>query len=340
MADEPAVQPRYDRVRELSTFRRFALAMWDRPRDGTIYGDYLFDVTKSLQFIEEIDKERGIRLTPAVLIARGLGLAYKTEPSFNGKVIWGTIYQKNTVDVFFQVDLGDGKDLSGTVIRSAETKKPWTIAEDLQRKAEKLRAGKDKQYEKTQKGVIGRLPPWFIRWLIAFMTFLEYNLGIPPTFMGARADAFGTLMLSNIGVFNLDYAYAPLTTVSRVPSVTLMGTVRKRPMFKDGKLQPVWSMPISGTYDHRFGDGNRIARIVNMVRIYMADPRRFEAWVDAGDELWPRCKEVIASERSEIREELARDQALWKAEASSDELPADPSQTEVAAGVEESSDKA
>mgnify|MGYP002878719354 CR=1 FL=1 len=210
------------------------------------------------------------------MLGRAIAIAWSRYPDLNGKIIWGTIYQKEEVDVFFHVDLEDGKDLAGIVVRDAGKKSVVEIARDLREKAEKLRGGKDEQYEKTQKGLLGKLPPWLIGIMMRTLTFCEMELGLNLSAFGAKPDPFGTVMISNVARFGIDSAFAPLPTVSRVPCVVLMGRRQIRPWVVEGEVEPRPTQTFSGTFDHRFIDGNRVGKIAATVEHYISDPEAAE----------------------------------------------------------------
>jgi pyruvate dehydrogenase E2 component (dihydrolipoamide acetyltransferase) len=263
----------YKKPEKLGSFRRFALAFWGPPSDGTIYGTLFCDATNMLALAKKAEEEHGVKITPGHIVGKGVALGLRAVPAFNSKVIWGTIYQKDTVDIYFQVDVEGGKDLSGVLIERADEKSVVEIAKELRDKAQSLRAGKDKQYEKTQKGVLSWLPSFLIRRIINFLTFMEFNLGIPLTFLpGVKRDAFGTAMISNVGSFGIDIAYAPLIPVSRVGLITLVGRITDEPMVVDGKVEVRPRLTGSATFDHRLGNGAQIGTLVRTVRAYMENP--------------------------------------------------------------------
>jgi pyruvate dehydrogenase E2 component (dihydrolipoamide acetyltransferase) len=263
----------YRKAERLGSFRRFALAFWRAPRDGVIYGTMYVDATKMLEVMAKVEKERGIKLSLGHFVGKGMALGLRAAPQLNSKIIWGTIYQKDTVDIFFQVDVESGKDLSGVLVERADEKSVIEIGQELRAKAENLRLGKDKQYEKTQKGFLKRIPPFILRRLLGFLTFLEFNLGMPLTFIpGVKADAFGTAMLTNVGMMGVDIAYAPLIPVTRVGIVGLVGRCTDEPMVVDGKIQIRPRLTLSCTFDHRLGDGAHIGLMIRTARAYMENP--------------------------------------------------------------------
>ncbi len=267
---------RYHR-RPLRGFRKFAQVFWDAPRDGLIYGHLQADVTRAQRFVADVQAKHGIAPSMGQLVGKAIARAATLVPDINGKLIWGRPYLKDTVDMYFQVDVEDGKDLSGVVVEDCGNKTIVEVAQVLRDRAKKLRTGGDQQYEKTQKGCLGVLPVSFLRAALGLFTFLEYNLGIPPTMIGAREDPFGTLMVTNVSSFGVDVAYAPLIPVSRVPFICLVGRVKPTPWVDPaGQLCVRPAITMSATFDHRMLDGNKIGKFNRAVIAYMEDPYAHE----------------------------------------------------------------
>ncbi|HBP20199.1 MAG TPA: hypothetical protein DEA08_20720 [Planctomycetes bacterium] len=258
-------------------FRKLAMAFWDAPKDGTIYGHLMIECSRIQQFQADVERVHGIKPSLGQLLGRGIANALMNTPQGNAKIIWGQAYLKDTVDVYYQVDVGDGADLSGVVVPDVGRKTCVEVAQILKARADKLRKGKDEQYEKTQKGCLSRIPSWVLRPLLGFLTFLEYNFGITPSALGARPEPFGTVMVTNVSHFGIDVAYAPLVPVSRVPFVSLLGQVTDQPVVRNGEIVIAPVCPMSATFDHRLLDGNKIGRIVRDTRAYLDDPYQFEA---------------------------------------------------------------
>lgn len=261
---------------ELRGFRRFAMVFWDAPRDGTIYGHLQMDVSKTQRFIDDVKAKYGIAPSIGQLVGKACAVAATKVPDMNTKIIWGRPYTKDTVDVYFQVDVEDGKDLSGVTVPDTGRKTIVEVAQHLRDRAQKLRGGKDKQYEKTQKGCLGRLPVFVLRGMLKALTFMEYNLGVPATFLGAQPEPFGTLMVTNVSKFGIDVAYAPLIAVSRVPFVCLVGQVKPTPWVVDDQVVVRPVITVSATFDHRVIDGNKIGKFVRTVKSYVENPYPFE----------------------------------------------------------------
>lgn len=281
----------------LRGFRKFAKVFWDDPSDGTIYGSTQVDVTVARRFQEDVRDKHGVYPSMAQLVGRGVAVALTETPDFNAKLMWGRTYVKDTVDVYFQVDVDDGADLSGVTVADAGRKTAVQVSQELTAYAERLRKGKDEQYEKTQKGLLGRMIPVFLlRLVLKMLLFCEYNLGWTPRFLGARPEPFGTVMITNVSKFGIDIAYAPLIKLSRVPFIVLVGQVRDRAWVVDGgRIEPRPIITLNASFDHRMGDGNKIGRIVRRVVAYIENPYEYEP----GLGLTPPPGLVAASGRQE-----------------------------------------
>src|SRR5262245_33543853 len=78
----------YKKPDRLGSFRRFALAFWKAPTDGTIYGTMFIDATKMLAAIKKAEVEQGIKLTPGHIVGKAMALGLRAAPQLNSKVIW------------------------------------------------------------------------------------------------------------------------------------------------------------------------------------------------------------------------------------------------------------
>ncbi len=266
------VMPGYAKA-YMSGYRRLALASWQRADDPTIYGALEVDFTGGLKYIDRLRQLTGTRVTATHVAGKAVAVALRKNMHINGKVIWGRVYTKDTVDIFYQVSFEGGKDLSGTVIPNTDQRSCVEIARELEAKATKLRKGEDQTYKKGQ-GTMVKLPRFIMRALYRLTIFLHYNFGINPSFLSAPWDPFGTAMITSVGSFGIDRAYAPLYPPSRVPLVVLVGEVKERPWVDQGQVVARNTMILNATLDHRIIDGFQAGQIL----------RAAKEWLDSLDE--------------------------------------------------------
>jgi len=232
------------------------------------------DVTEAAETLQRLSEEHDQKITYAALVGKAASLALAALPEANAKVIGRRIYRKKSVDVYYQVDIGHGSDLTGTVVTDVDQKSLVDIASELRGRAKAIRKGEDPQYEKTQKrGLFKRAPIWMLSLIFRAMSFLLYRVGVPSRFLGASdPDPFGSVMVTNVGSFGIDVAYAPLVPWTRTPYVFLVGRAREAPVVREGEVVIRTLLPVSATMDHRVIDGAHIGKMSQIIKAFVERP--------------------------------------------------------------------
>jgi pyruvate dehydrogenase E2 component (dihydrolipoamide acetyltransferase) len=258
----------YSRTAGISSWRRFALAAWRPPNDPTIYGMMQFDVTRALKRIQSIREKTGAKVTIPTIVGQGLAIGVAADPDTNCKVIWRRPYQKDKVVVAYQVAVEGGKDLALWDIEEPQTKSLVRVATELADGARKIRAGEDKQFSKTQK-MLGILPSVILGLILRFLSFMIYNIGLPPRVLGARP--FASCMVTNVGSFGIDVAFVPLVPFSRVPMILSVGEVFDGVMAVQGRAEVRKMVTLTGTFDHRLVDGVHAGKLIAAMKKHLAE---------------------------------------------------------------------
>lgn len=267
------------RVRQVSTFRRLAVAAWGPPRDPTIHGSLELDAGPALAYLDELHRRTGQRATLTHLVGRALAVALAERPELNVLIRWQRFYQREDVDIFFQVALqadnhdAGAVDLSGVVVRRADTKSVADIAREFGERVAAVRDDRDPELAGVRRA-LGSVPPLLLRPLHRLLDVLQYsfNLRLP----GLPRDSFGSAAVTNVGMFGARWAYAPLFPPSHAPIVLLVGAVVNRPWVVEGEngpqvaVRPV--LPLHATFDHRVLDGVQASRLGARVESLLADP--------------------------------------------------------------------
>lgn len=253
---EGAAKPEFVAPEGLSSFRKMAAALWPRPNQSTIFGSMDLDATAALAFIEEQRRETHLKITITHLVARAVALTLTRHPDLNAKVrLWGKIERRTSVDLFLQVASDGGNDLSGAKISAADTKGLAEIAQELQKKAEKIRGGKDEAFSRS-RSTIKALPWWLNRAALATSDLLANELYIHLPKLGMPADPFGSAMITSVGMFGIDTGFAPLFPLARCPMLILVPEIKIRPWVVEGAVLPRPVLRLCATFDHRIIDGH------------------------------------------------------------------------------------
>ena len=265
-------------ARELGSvdaWRKIALASWTTPVDPQIFGDIEVDAGNLVDFLREERERSGKRVTVTHLVGKALAHALATNRDVNVRLRRGRFVPRESVDVFFVVSVSDGKELSGAKVAGADRKSAVEIADELERRIERLRAGEEAELG-SSKRVLGSTPTWLLRRGLRLATWLVADRGVSLRRFGLPDDAFGSAIVSSASAFGAERAYGPLNPWYRVPVLVLVSEVREKAVVVDGKVVPRPMLTLSATLDHRYLDGAHAGRLVRSARAYLEDPAAFE----------------------------------------------------------------
>ena len=264
---------------KIDGWRKIAAATWSNPNDPQIFGDLDMDATAALDFVDDARDATGVRVTMTHMVGKALAVAFGENPDLNVRLYRGHFVQRDTVDIFFIVSAGKGLDLSGVKVRNADEKPVVEIARELSQRADSIRTGKDAELGKTKKN-LGRTPHWALHTMLKVAAWLTVDRDMDLKRFGLPRQAFGSAMVSSVGMFGIQHAYAPLSPYYRVPILVLVGEVAKKPVVIEDKIEIRPVVPCAATLDHRYLDGYHASRLARSFRAYLEDPKRFEPALD------------------------------------------------------------
>jgi len=260
----------------LSSWRRLAPYVWDRPRDPTVYAVMDLVIDRALPYLEALSQQSGVKVRLSHLVTKAIAMAIRANPAANGIISHHQIQVRSTVDIFVQVATDNGRDLSGAKISRVDEKSLVEIARELSERSERVRRHADPGVERT-KGFVERLPNFLLGRTIRLIEYLIYDLQLDLSRFGIARDQFGSAMVSNIGTFegfSMSFAVAPLVPVSRVPIVLLIGEVQRRPVVEGERIVARSVVAIGCTFDHRMIDGAQATSMAAVVRRVIEDPEQ------------------------------------------------------------------
>jgi pyruvate/2-oxoglutarate dehydrogenase complex dihydrolipoamide acyltransferase (E2) component len=264
-------------MEDVSTFRRMAASMWSAPSDPTIYGSMDVDVTQTLAALQRYRERTGVRLTMTHVVTRAAALAFAKYPHLNARVRFGgRLERRHSVDLFVSVATDFGKDLSGARLDGVDALSLPELVKALEGRARGIRTGQDESFEKS-RGLFQALPFWVLKPLLKVVDFLSNELDLHLPKQGLPRDPFGAAVITNVGMFGIDTAFAPFVPLGRCPMLLLVTEVRPRPWVVDGKLEVRQVLRLCGTFDHRIIDGFAAGLIAKEIRQHVEHPDLDEA---------------------------------------------------------------
>lgn len=255
-------------------WRKIAGASWRRPSDPQIYGELELDAAALQSYIAKA-RDHGVRITMTHLVGRAVAHALAAHPDVNVRLRPGRSIPRDSVDLFFIVMTDGGLDLSGVKVRDADRTSAAEISEQLAHKTELVHSGEEDGLGKV-KPLMNALPVPLLRVVLRVAAWLTSDRDIDLSRFGMSRQAFGSAMISSLGMFGIERAWAPLSPYYRVPFIVLVGEVVAKPVAVEGTVQIRPRLSLGVTMDHRYLDGHHAGRLATSVREYCADPERFE----------------------------------------------------------------
>jgi hypothetical protein len=259
----------------LSTFRRLALGTWRTAYDPSVYGALTLRMDPALAYLDALRAATGRHVTVTHLMARAAAAVLVDFPDANVLLRAGRPYRRRRIGVFFQVAMQDPRtgalDLSGATIHDPEQKSLVAICDELEGQFAAVRAGRDRGLASVRK-LLARVPLRVLPLVTELTSFASYTLNLDLRWAGVPRDAFGSVMITNVGSLGLEEAYVPLVPYSRVPLLLALGAIRPTPVVRDGRITSEHTMKVCATFDHRILDGAHAAAMARTLRAWIEDP--------------------------------------------------------------------
>ena len=262
------------RGRRLHGWRKLAGSFWGPPNDPQFYGDLELDAGTMLSYLDQVRARTGVHVTVTHLVGRAVAHGLDRVPDLRVRLAGGREHPRETTDVFFII-AADGGELTGCKVERADEKSVVEIAQELDVSRDSISNGSDESFGRAKK-MLDLLPPRLLRSAMNLSAWLTSDLNLDLPALGVRRQAFGSAMITSIGMWGISRAYSPLAGYYRVPVLVLVGAVTQRPTAVAGQvvIRPI--LTLTATFDHRYADGFQAAKFAQAVQEYCADPAAFE----------------------------------------------------------------
>ncbi|MFP4596797.1 MAG: 2-oxo acid dehydrogenase subunit E2 [Persicimonas sp.] len=266
---------RWGPLESASLWRKIAVGMWSRPSEPTIFGTQTVLCEEMIDYLDQVYETTGEKITPTGFLVGVVAKFFEENPDLNVIMIGNEVRQRRDIDIFCQVsipgDNGNQPDLSGVKLSRCDRFDLLEIADRLSRSVSSVRSGDDENLGSSRSAldlVPSRLKPAIMR-LVETLTFeVPFDLDR----LGIRSDPFGSAMVTSVGQFEVEQAFAPLVPASRCPLVVLPGAIRDGVVAVDGEPAVRKIMTVSVTADHRCYDGYQGGQFMRAINRMVADP--------------------------------------------------------------------
>ena len=265
----------FTREKKPSVFRKMACAWWDNPSNPQIYGSMNVDMTECLRFIREYERKQKKKLTITHLLVKAIALAYRKFPELNVKVERNKIYRRNSIDIHLLVSAESGGDLSAIKMNRADGMSLNEIFDKVKKGARGVRANKGPTFRRS-RNIIRNRSIFTTRFLLRMAGWLVNKKHRDLSKLGFPLDPFGTAIISSVGMFGVETAFAPFLPLARCGVILVVTQVKDRPWVSDGKVVVRPVMKLCGTFDHRIFTGHQAGLFSQEVKDILMNPVRLE----------------------------------------------------------------
>jgi pyruvate dehydrogenase E2 component (dihydrolipoamide acetyltransferase) len=264
-------------MENVGNWRKMSIGVYGPQSDPSVYGVLAQDCTNLVKYLDELNNKSDIKVSIYVLIGKICAIVLDEHPQINGSIIKGRLYQRKTVDIFFQVALRRLEtELAGVKIEKCEKKNVIQIAKEMRGRISKLKTDPDNLLRKAQSKF--KDIPWqVIPVLGKVINFLQFDLNINLENFGIPRDSFGSIMINSLGSLGLDLALAPLVPISGCPLLLGPGRIIDKPVVVNSEIVIRPMMNICVTFDHRFMDGALAAQLAKRLNQLMDDPFKYDS---------------------------------------------------------------
>ncbi len=252
------------------------MGSWRPTGDSSVFVelDLVLDHVLNYQAVENTN----LNAVFAKLLATAID-ANDITRQINSIVRWGKIYQRKNIDLFFHV-ANSPTDLAGVRIERPHQKQLAMLSSEFVSEVKSLRESGDTKFKRV-KGLFRFVPGWCSRTVLNLTGFVSYTLNLNLSVFGVPKDAFGSVMVTNVGSLGIDGGFTVIAPYTRIPCVIAICSVQKKPvveMDEAGRDMLVIRrvVRLGMTIDHRIVDGFHIAEFVRQLKQLCMKP---ESWL-------------------------------------------------------------
>lgn len=256
--------------------RSIMIGSWGEQSDPTIYMPLDLDMSKTLPYLEKVNKGKSKEdtITLTYIMAKAVAIALEGNKKIVGRIGFGTFRAEKEINVTVAVNQKN-VDLVPITVREPARKSLTEITQTFKQKASRAREDKDSEHS-NMKTTMKILPTFMIGFILNLMSYITINLNIPLPFLKLKARPHGAAMITNVGSMKMPAGFAPLCPPMNLILVLCMGATEKKPVVVNDEIVIREVLPIVLTADHRLCDGGMATRCITTMREMVEDPEKME----------------------------------------------------------------
>ena len=261
-------------VKNLPEYRRMMPYFLRHKYESLFYWEYDFDTEKSIDFLQRMSEEFGMKVTYFHLVLHSLLKTYVRYPRVNRFVKSGKIYQRDRIWFSFSIKKEMTTEAKVSIVKR-EFKPEFTLRDTVEaaRKDTKMgKSGKGDKGEKEAKGYL-KFPGPLIKIGYHFFKFMD-ELGLFNKKYLENEVLYSSAFLNNVGPFGANPAYHHLYEIGTIGIFLVIGAFENKVVAENGKPAVKRICPFKVTVDERPEDGFYFFKAFDYFRKQLEDPEK------------------------------------------------------------------
>lgn len=266
----------YKTKRPMSAWRRISMGSWRPTGDSSVFVELDLPVH---HILDSIHQHGGQTLPVNAVFSKMIAKAISTNEltrRINSVVRSGAIYERQDIDLFFHAVITPD-DLSGFKLKNPHESDLSKLAIEIDERVHAVRNGHDRTFHQV-KGLFRLCHGWLSKLALDLTGFFSYTLNLNLSVLGVPRDAFGSIMVTNVGSLGIDGGFTIIAPYSRIPCVIAICSLQKKPLVEtDASGQDILAIRpvvrLGMTFDHRIVDGIHIAAFVKEMKRLSKEPQ-------------------------------------------------------------------
>ncbi len=256
-----------------TVWRKIAVNAWDQPNYSTIYSRVELGLENVNRYLKDYNSAHLTQVTLTDFVGKVCGKILEENNLLNCSVVGREIYERKNIDVFFHISFNDrhGENLTGLVIEKINIKTLKEISREIKRKVIAVQRGTDSNFNSIKKS-LDWIPELFIPAVLKLLTFFQYRLNLWSKFLGTSRDSFGSIMVSNVGTFDVEEAFVPFANFTHTFAICSIGKPQKKATVSENQIVIQEMVTLCWTLDHRIVDGSSAGKMLQSLKNYFHHP--------------------------------------------------------------------
>lgn len=245
-----------DRIVKVPSYRVLMPYIMPKRSDSAVFLEIEVDVEKTLNFIQEYNKESPVKITIFYVFLYSIYKGLRAHPELNRYVRGKRIYQRGEISISFSMKPEKTTDspMREVKLRFTDDISFNDFVKYVFESINNAKAGKNLDADK-KSDLFSKIPRLLLMLAVKFVFFLDF-FGLLPRSFTEEDPFFSSVFVTNLGSIGIDAVFHHLYEYGNCPFFINIGKIYKKPVVSfNNQIAIKELLPIRITFDERIADG-------------------------------------------------------------------------------------